>query len=528
LFYALYKLLPNDTDFSVFRPYGIPGLNFAFGENLQAYHSRLDTTENLSAESLQHHGSYALSLVRSFGQTDLSQLKLHSGDAIFFNWLGRNLIVYPQSWAISGEILATILLALAFLFGVRRAEIRVARVLQALMPAVAILILVPVVVSASGWLLLRVLGSHMLIGDAPANSWLLIGLVLLGACTGGVLLAAIRKKFFIQEIFYAGLLLICILSWVITLMLPAGSYVVFWPLLFAAIGLLTIELLSKGAQAKALWLASLGGTLAAILLFAPLAQLLYVFLTLQLITIAAVGLLIGLFFLISMPALNIAFSERYWGITVLALLLGAIGSLITGTIQSHSSIEHPRLNSIAYSLNADRRTSVWFSYDQSLDHWTSQFIPVVHRQPLPEYLAGFERPVLSGPGPLLDLQAPIANISTNEIVNNRRHIRMNVRSPRNAGRIFLRFDKDVLPATIKVAGREPAYAQNQEGLNITIVGPFPDGIDIDLTFKTQSEIGFWLMDQSYGLPDTGASPRPQDLIAADGSDLSLICRRYKL
>jgi hypothetical protein len=129
---------------------------------------------------------------------------------------------------------------------------------------------------------------------------------------------------------------------------------------------------------------------------------------------------------------------------------------------------------------------------------------------------------------LLDLQAPIANISTNEIVNNRRHIRMNVRSPRNAGRIFLRFDKDVLPATIKVAGREPAYAQNQEGLNITIVGPFPDGIDIDLTFKTQSEIGFWLMDQSYGLPDTGASPRPQDLIAADGSDLSLICRRYKL
>src|SRR5260221_7159574 len=70
LFYSLYKLLPNDTDFTVFRRQNIPGLNFAFGENLEAYHSQLDTSDNFSSSSLQHHGSYALDLTREFGNMD--------------------------------------------------------------------------------------------------------------------------------------------------------------------------------------------------------------------------------------------------------------------------------------------------------------------------------------------------------------------------------------------------------------------------------------------------------------------------
>src|SRR5207237_1219099 len=41
LFYSLYKLLPNDTDFTVFRPAATPGLNFAFGGRLEAYHCGL-------------------------------------------------------------------------------------------------------------------------------------------------------------------------------------------------------------------------------------------------------------------------------------------------------------------------------------------------------------------------------------------------------------------------------------------------------------------------------------------------------
>ena len=96
LFYELYKILPNDTDFTVFRPAGIPGLNFAFGEGLEAYHSPLDTPDHLSLASLQHHGSYGLALTRHFGQLDLKALRNSQGDDVFFDWFGSRLVTYSQ------------------------------------------------------------------------------------------------------------------------------------------------------------------------------------------------------------------------------------------------------------------------------------------------------------------------------------------------------------------------------------------------------------------------------------------------
>ena len=124
LFYALYKLLPNDTDFTVFRPAHTPGLNFAFGGHLEAYHSWLDTADNLDTKSLQHHGSYAVALSRRFGQMDLDQLKAVRGDDVFFDWFGSHLIAYSERWVLITEAVATVLLFLIIVSGVRRAEIR--------------------------------------------------------------------------------------------------------------------------------------------------------------------------------------------------------------------------------------------------------------------------------------------------------------------------------------------------------------------------------------------------------------------
>lgn len=530
LFYALYKLLPNDTDFTVFRPYGTPGLNFAFGENLQAYHSRLDTADNLNASSLQHHGSYALGLTRHFGQADLAQLKSHTGDAIFFDWFGGDLMVYGQSWAIPGEIVLTILLVLAIALSVRKAEVTLSRVLLALLPAVVVLVLVPVVLSAAGWLVLRLVAGHMTLGDSPANAWLLIGLVLLGACAGGQAFSGFRKRFTVQELAFAGLAIGCLLSWVIALVLPAASYLLFWPLFLMMLGLLAIEVLNQGAQMRAQWVAGLAGTAVAILLFAPIAYLLFVFLTLQLLTLAAVGLLLGLFFLICVPLLNIAIPPNKWRPALVLLIVGAIASIVMGVKQSHNSIERPRSDNISYGLDADNHTAAWLSFDRSPDTWTSQFIPDAHQQPkpMPDYLAGLQRPVLSSPAPVHDVAPPVADVTANETVNDLHKVRMNVRSQRNATRIFMAFDKDVQPTAIKIAGREVVPSQKAQGLKISFFGAFPKGVDLELTFKSQSGVGFWIMDQSYGLPESGVSARPQNLMASEGSDLTIVCRKYKL
>ena len=47
MFYEIYRTLPNDTDFTVFKRAGIPGVNFAYIENSQHYHRPQDNQANL-------------------------------------------------------------------------------------------------------------------------------------------------------------------------------------------------------------------------------------------------------------------------------------------------------------------------------------------------------------------------------------------------------------------------------------------------------------------------------------------------
>jgi hypothetical protein len=530
LFYALYKLLPNDTDFTVFRSHKTPGLNFAFGEGLEAYHSRLDTPGNLSAASLQHQGSYALSLTRQFGQTDLTQLETVAGDEIFFNWFGEKLIAYGQGWAVPGESIVTIILMLTVLLSVQKKKITMKRVLLALPAVLAISFVVPAAAAAAGWLVLRLLAKHLIVGDSPANSWLLAGLALVGGSAGVFSLAVVRKRFSVQELSCATLITACALSWVVALVLPAGSYLLFWPLVFVAVGVFAIAVLDVRSNTNALALASIPGTVAAVLLFAPIVYLLYVFLTLQVITVAAMGLLIGVFFLIGTPLLNVAIPREKSRSLALVSLGGAVICIVTGVNQSHTSSQYPQQDNIIYSLDADRRAAAWLSYDHSLDSWTSQFIPDTHQhpQPMPNYLAGSQRPVLSGPASVLDLGPPVAEVKANELVDNLRRIKMNLRSQRNANRIDLGFDRDLRPIGIKIAGREVVPVQNPQGLTVSLFGPFTTGAEIELTFEARSAVAFWLMDRSYGLPEVGTRVRPQNIMASEGSDQTMVCRRYQL
>lgn len=52
----IYKRLPNDTDFSILRKYGIPGLNFALIRDSYPYHTARDTADRLPDSSLMTTG----------------------------------------------------------------------------------------------------------------------------------------------------------------------------------------------------------------------------------------------------------------------------------------------------------------------------------------------------------------------------------------------------------------------------------------------------------------------------------------
>jgi MFS family permease len=532
-FYALYKLLPNDTDFTVFRSLGTPGLNFAFGEGLEAYHSRLDTAENLSLASLQHQGSYALTLTRHFGQSELGHFKQRRGDNVFFDLIGSEFITYGERWILPGEIFVTLLLVLTILLHTRKSKLSVAKVLLALLPCVAILLAIPVVLGLCGWRLISSIATHRIISDSLPNAYLLVSFILIGACTGSLLLVIFRKRFSILELSLAGLICTCILSWVIALALPGGSYLLLWPLLFMTAGLLSLALAGKTLESRFSGMASLAGLVIAILLFAPLAKLLYLFLTLDLVTLVAVGLLLGLLLIICMPIMNLAVPRVGWRLVVSSLLAAALICAGAGIHLSHYSQEHPRHDTVLYSLNADDNSAVWISFDHSVDDWTAQFFPQQppDSKPAPNYLGGSSKKVLSASATAQRLPPPQAEIETNEKSGDVYRIKMKVRSQRDASAIYLKFGTDSQPLSVRVGAREATFRPDSGPTAISLHGIGAQGIELDLTIRARSGVSFWLMDESTGLP-MEARPRPSDFMAdfmaGDGSDVTFVCRKYSL
>ena len=526
LFYSLYKMLPNDTDFTVFSGQGASGLNFALGENLEAYHTRLDSAENLSPGSLQHHGSYALSLGRYFGQQDLTHLK--SGrDDIFFNLLGSSFFVYGQNLVLPAEIIVTVLLLGVIVFGIRRSEFRWSRVLLGLLPSLALLLAIPVALGAVAWLYVQVFSARMIVSDSAANTWLLAGFALLGLCAGVALLAVFARRFTVAELTLSGLVLICALSWALALALPGGSYLLFQPLLLMTLGILAITLLKRFTP-RAFAVAGLAGTALTVMLLAPLVWLVYVFFTMQWITAAIVGLLIGLFFVLCTPFLTMALPESGSRPVVFLLLACGLVSLGAGTLLSHPGPEHPRHDTIFYSQNADEHKAAWITFDRAVDDWTSQFFANQSPTPqaMPDYLAGFRRPVLSAPATDLHLASPVADIKADEKTGTLHRIRMNVRSTRNANVLRISFGDKVRLVSVKIGAREVVAGRNF-GSSLQLLGMDANGVDLDLTLDAPSGVSFWLEDESLGLPD-GSHPRTANFSAGQGSDAMLVCRKYSL
>lgn len=94
--YELYRLMPNDTDLSVFKAAGLQGLNFAYIGGLARYHTPRDDLRHLDPRSLQHLGESALGVVRGFARRDLARLE--AGSSVYADVLGFTLFHFPLEW----------------------------------------------------------------------------------------------------------------------------------------------------------------------------------------------------------------------------------------------------------------------------------------------------------------------------------------------------------------------------------------------------------------------------------------------
>ncbi|MDD5412631.1 MAG: M20/M25/M40 family metallo-hydrolase, partial [Methylobacter sp.] len=177
LMYEVYKRLPNDTDMTVFKRAGIPGMNFAAIEGHTSYHTQLDRPELLQEGSLQHQGEILLALAQHFGNAPLDNLR--SADSVYFDAPGLGLVNYSVSWVLPLSGALILLFAIVLVLGLKSGELRAARTT---LGALAFLIMIPALAGICQLLWIGIRRLHpeydsLLQGDTYNSHWYLLAFV---------------------------------------------------------------------------------------------------------------------------------------------------------------------------------------------------------------------------------------------------------------------------------------------------------------------------------------------------------------
>jgi hypothetical protein len=324
---AAYKLLPNDTDFTVFRNAGYVGLNFAPINGFAFYHTPADSLENVSDRTLQQMGSSMLALAHHFGNSGAPPAG--EGDAVYFNVPGAALVRYGESRVMPLTLAVAVLFAAVVGRGWRKKALSTRGVAAGFLNLLLSLVAVAVVSAIGSWLAYTLHGGAGVIapGDTLRSDLSALGLVAFAVGAASAVYACfcgVRA----EELLAGGLAWWLILLVLTSLFLPGGSYLFAWPLLPA------LAAFAVKTGPRKLWKRSVGGAavllacaVPGVVLFTPLLYLLLAALTLKAapLVLLPVALLLGLI----LPHLHAATAAQRWllpcassGLGVLLLALG--------------------------------------------------------------------------------------------------------------------------------------------------------------------------------------------------------------
>lgn len=231
LFFEVYRRMPNDTDFTVFKKAGVQGLNFGIIQSVRHYHQATDDIKHLSLASLQDHGEHMLSMVRTLGEMDLQ--KLHAPNLVYFDIMGRVLFYYPAWLAYVLAFLACVGFFFLFWQAWDKKKIRLNRTLSLfflyLFSAVSIAFLVGILSHYT----LRWRGKHLysFYYDVLHDGLYNIAFLLLATSLFLGLRSLLMRWFAPLEQAFAAMLLWSTLLGSTTILLIGGSYLFLWPFL---------------------------------------------------------------------------------------------------------------------------------------------------------------------------------------------------------------------------------------------------------------------------------------------------------
>ncbi len=533
LSYAVYKLLPNDTDLTIFKREGFPGLFFAFIDNVAQYHTPFDSLENLDLGSLQHQGDNTLGVGIALANTNLDQTS--KGNSVYADIFGKFLIRWPEPWTLPLAV-ATLLMLLTGAVLLARKKALTWRECGEGMLIWLVVFMASVLMGYGLTLGIESLSGHIKPWKAhPLPTRILLWAVVPLAVGASVWLCS-RKAGFLG-LFVGGWLIWGLLALTAAIILPGASVVLLIPAMLAAVAILTVALFrSSGEEVSWLeWIAcviAVSGAGYFCFLLAALMEMTFGLDSGGAIT-ATVGLLGGIW----APFLRLSPNPRRLSIVVCLVSGGIIlASFVAAVLAPPFSEERPAHLSIRYVLDHENGSANWFAGSskvavpesmQQIVKFSGSTGPVYPW--IPKGWLKYEASAENHGYPPPDLE-----IISDEISEGQRLLKTRFRSPRGATDGFFHFPSDSPIASLTVAGKNIEFGELPEhgGFRFFSIIAIKDReVTLEFTIAGEKPVEFWLFDQSTGLPEDGAAllqARPSTHVPYREGDVTIVYQRLEI
>jgi hypothetical protein len=514
LMYSIYKMLPNDTDSTVFREEGdIDSFFFAFIDDHFDYHTANDTVENLDIETLQHQGSYLLPLLQYFADADLASLKGVKDD-VYVNVPLFKMIHYPFSWILPMLLLAVVVFVVLVYYGLRKGEISGKGVGRGFI-AMLLSLLVCGLLGFFGWkLIMTIYPEYNEIQHGfKYNGHSYVAFFVFLSLTFTFLIYRRFGRNQSPTAMYVAPLMFWILINVLVYVAIKGAGFFIIPVFF---GLLSLWLLIWQEKPSLLLLALLSAP--AIFLFAPLIQFFPVGLGSDHVFISCIFtvLLFGLVYSV------FGFFKLKRFIASLCAIV-ALGFFIEAMATSSFTEDRQKPNSLIYYEDSDSSESYWVTYDRILDSWTKGYLGDT-----PEEASKY---ISSAAGSKYNTsysfasEAPFKEISVSRVyknhdtlIGNERHVAFTIVPQRAINELFVYADTSYTYNRLSFNGHSAETDKNGRALAnvynkrlLRFIVSEGDSLRISYTTERPEAMEFMLVEYSFDLmehPQFSINKRP--------------------
>jgi hypothetical protein len=523
LFSTIYRFMPNDTDLTIFKNRGLPGLNFAFIGRPNHYHTAVDNFANASPASLQHHGDNVLAAVRGLSEGNLALMP--QGRAVYFDFLRVVVVRWPAGLSLLLGLLALVLTIAAAVVAGRRGLLTGGSVVLGLLATPVALLLTAAAAFGLQALLAGAFPVPWMARPLPAIAafWLVSLAVTLWTA---VLLT--RRGGFAG--LWAGVWIFwSLVGTLLGLFLPGLSYLFLVPALVAGVA---------GLTGVARPLASILPALAAALIWFPV--LLFLYAGIGMVGLLVTALLLAFVFATLIPLVAAAGTAgRRW--LPLAATAAAVVCAVLAMVSPASSPEAPRALNLQFHEDADSGAARWLAVGVPPLPQALRQAARFSAQPGPPFPWSPQRArAFAAPAPKLNAAAPELSVIEDSTTGGRRHLRLRLTSPRGApiGTLWIpdsaqlesiAFDGETVP----LEARRRANPRSTGGgwRPFTTLTLPPQGSEVTVVLGAAQPTTWYVLDRSYGLPPSGKAllaARPKDTVPFQDGDVMVVSRKVRI